>query len=364
MSKKHPPQPSPWRLFVSRTALLVGVLALGVLLYTQKQENVPAQADPEAKTYAAMKMPVEDTAFHTDPEMPDTAPRQPDWQATSEGYVNAADPGSYDTGFDDITVTPVGQDAAETDYSHESPADNAGYNDSNAGYGDNYGSDAGYSTGRSSDYSTSYPAAPEPPVTQPASTPPVAAKTPQTVPIPQLSPSPIFSGNNTGTASQPAATPPPHGTVDAQPPATGYRVANFLDVFNFDVTPDWVTSRWKHVASVGPVHTRGYRVPLVTGTDKSDLVGNLTYYFNAHLEVEKITFEGFTGDLDRLVITLRHFSMAKRLTSDPNMLIYETPSPSKQRSYLKTYHRTALEDENHPYRKFWVTLELYPPEDE
>lgn len=341
MSKKRPPQLSPWRLFVSRTAMMVGVLALGVLLYTQKQENASPQPDPEAKTYAVMKVPVEDAPGES--EMPETASRQSAWQSTSDGYVNAAHPGSYDDSFNDITINPVGQDSAGQDNAAQDapesdlPADTP--------------------TNDSSGYS------PKPKAAEPVPKAPAPAPVPQTVPIPPLSPFPVFSGSNTPpAASQPDAVP--QSQVDVQPPAAGYRVGNFLDIFNFDITPDWVTSRWKHVASVGPVHTRGYRVPLVTGTDKSDLVGNLTYYFDAHLEVEKITFEGFTGDLDRLVITLRHFNMAKRLTSDPNMLIYETPTPTKQRSYLKTYHRTALEDENHPYRKFWLTLELYPPEDD
>lgn len=145
--------------------------------------------------------------------------------------------------------------------------------------------------------------------------------------------------------------------------AGGPPVADFLELFNFDVTPDWIEARWTCITVVGPLTTRGYRVPLSTGPSPSDLVGSLTYYFNRHLELEKITFEGFTGELDRLLISLKYFHMSKRVTSDPNALLYVSETLAENhRSFLKTYYRLLPQDEKNPHKKYWVTMELYPPE--
>ncbi len=143
----------------------------------------------------------------------------------------------------------------------------------------------------------------------------------------------------------------------------GPPVTDFLELFSFDITPDWVEARWSNVTIVGPLTTRGYRVPLSTGPTESDIFGSLTYYFNNRLELEKITFEGYTGNLDRLVISLRYFNMSKRVTADPNALLYvsEVLADNRQ-SFLKTYHRLLPIEEGNPMKKYWITMELYPPE--
>ena len=149
-----------------------------------------------------------------------------------------------------------------------------------------------------------------------------------------------------------------------QKSAGGPTFQRFIDFLDFDgITPEWVTSRWSNVLSVGPLYTRGYRVPLCTGSDISDLIGSLTYYFDRDLELEKITFEGYTGDLDRLILTLKHFNMSKRTTSDPNILLYETP-PRKDgsRSYMQSYHRMTPVTEGIPNTRYHIIMELYPRE--
>lgn len=79
-------------------------------------------------------------------------------------------------------------------------------------------------------------------------------------------------------------------------------VADFRDVFRFDVTPNWVKSRWPRVsACVTEDGMEGFRVPLVTGTEVTDLHGSLTYYFDGTHQVQRIEFYGFTGDVSRLV---------------------------------------------------------------
>lgn len=192
------------------------------------------------------------------------------------------------------------------------------------------------------------------------------------VPSTSVQPPPSVASSPTSSVTDPAASPSPPNlpplVKDGSHPlknVAGPPVQNFLEVFDFNVDPDWVTSRWSYVTTVGPLNTRGYRVPLCTGIDKSDLVGNLTYYFNHKLEVEKITFEGYTGDLERLLITLRYFHMAKRVTADPNVILYESPTlANNYQSYMRSYHRTTPLDGETPHHRFWITMELYPEDED
>ena len=144
---------------------------------------------------------------------------------------------------------------------------------------------------------------------------------------------------------------------------TGPMVTNFLELFDFSITPEWVEERWSCIQPVGPITTRGYRVAISTGPEVSDLVGSLTYYFDNKLELVKINFEGYTGELDRLLQTLTYFHFSRRVTNDPNAILYASEVNSKGfRSFLKTYHRLNPTDSKDPRKKYWITLELCAPE--
>jgi len=81
------------------------------------------------------------------------------------------------------------------------------------------------------------------------------------------------------------------------------------EVFNFDITPEWVASRWQEVSlGMADVSLTGHRVMLVTGNGPQDLAGSLTYYFDVDQRLQRIRFEGVTGDVRPLVaeMALRH----------------------------------------------------------
>ncbi len=79
-------------------------------------------------------------------------------------------------------------------------------------------------------------------------------------------------------------------------------VADFAEIFRFDITADWVKRRWSRVSTnAGDTGLRGLRVAVVTGLNSWDLHGSLTYYFDAQQRLQRITFRGWTGDPDRLV---------------------------------------------------------------
>lgn len=91
---------------------------------------------------------------------------------------------------------------------------------------------------------------------------------------------------------------------------TGPRVADLGEVFHFGVTPEWIMNRWSRVTTtVGDMQLDGMRVALLTGSRSDDVHGSLTYYFNKSRQLERITFQGFTGDALRLVqLVSQHYN--------------------------------------------------------
>lgn len=76
---------------------------------------------------------------------------------------------------------------------------------------------------------------------------------------------------------------------------------DLADVFRFDVSPQNVGRTWNRVNNnLRDGGLRGYRVPLVTGSEPDDLAGSLTYYFDTS-RARRITFAGSTADPARLV---------------------------------------------------------------
>ncbi len=78
-------------------------------------------------------------------------------------------------------------------------------------------------------------------------------------------------------------------------------ISSFDEIFRFDVSSDWIMSRWKRVSTCpGDPGLHGMRVALVTGTNSWDLHGSLTYYFDANQQPQRITFRGWAGDAKKL----------------------------------------------------------------
>jgi hypothetical protein len=102
----------------------------------------------------------------------------------------------------------------------------------------------------------------------------------------------------TNGEAEPAPGPGPTAAA-AQLPVT------LEQAFRFDVTPLWVTSRWPRVSTVvGESDRLGMRVALASGTRPDDVAGSLTYYFDDHHQLQRITFYGTTGDEQRLLTWL------------------------------------------------------------
>lgn len=87
--------------------------------------------------------------------------------------------------------------------------------------------------------------------------------------------------------------------------ATSAAPTQLSEIFRFDISPAWVTSHWSEVSlGMADVELSGHRVLLVTGPRPHDLAGALTYYFDRDQQVQRIRFEGVTGDPRPLVAEL------------------------------------------------------------
>ncbi len=176
----------------------------------------------------------------------------------------------------------------------------------------------------------------------------------------------------TATANPPGPAPSPaaEGTASASgagPSRPAARAAesgmtqDLAEVLRFDVTPGWIMSRWTWVtAGLSHLELQGYRVPLVTGTAEDDLAGPLTYYFNPKQQVQRIAFQGTTGDPGKLIRLLAaRFRFGRGLTNDPGIFRYEVAEP---RGPAKSYLEVRLAKPNDPPRRFAVNLVIERPQ--
>ncbi|HUT11828.1 MAG TPA: DUF6690 family protein [Thermoguttaceae bacterium] len=149
----------------------------------------------------------------------------------------------------------------------------------------------------------------------------------------------------------------------ASPPVEGPPTSNLAEVLRFDVTADWIQSRWPQVATgLAHLQLQGYRVPLVTGTDPTDLAGALTYYFNPKQQVQRITFHGTTGDAQKLVSLLtNYYRFVYRPANDPGLFVYESASPDGKIHNLLRVRQAGVLKSSDPLRRFSVDLVMERP---
>ncbi|MBN2023118.1 MAG: hypothetical protein JW809_10025 [Pirellulales bacterium] len=167
------------------------------------------------------------------------------------------------------------------------------------------------------------------------------------------------------SVAPPASAPTPV-TVARPVPLEGAPVHGFEEVLRFDVSPHWIMSRWTRVSTgMAQLKLQGYRVLLVTGAARDDLAGSLTYYFNPQQQVQKIAFNGTTGDPTELVRYLAtRFGFARRLANDGGLFVYEVPNRDGGgvRSVLRIRPAGVVKADQ-PHRRFHVDLEIERPEE-
>ncbi len=128
------------------------------------------------------------------------------------------------------------------------------------------------------------------------------------------------------------------------------------EVVRFDVSPSWVPQRFPRVSMVAAdPRLDAMRVPLVTGTNPNDLAGTLTYYFDRHKRLQRITVHALSGDPSRFIAELQHTyqlqqqpSLGGRLyirkwNGQPTSLVYTAPAPVISADELYSRYQFFLE---------------------
>ncbi len=150
----------------------------------------------------------------------------------------------------------------------------------------------------------------------------------------------------------------PRSQLDAT--LTGPPVADFGEIVRFDISPTWVTSRWPRVTTVtAEAGMEGLRVPIVTGTNTDDLAGSLTYYFDRYHRVQRLTFDGYTGDDRKVVAVLvKYYGMHREPSLDASM--YVARWNAVPTSVLRVA-RAPVVSRDSPNSQLHVMLELNRP---
>jgi hypothetical protein len=132
------------------------------------------------------------------------------------------------------------------------------------------------------------------------------------------------TSNDPAALARPVSPESPYGKSLSLPSPT------LDEALRFDRSVEWVIGHWSHVTTgLSYLQLQGYRVTLMTGPALPDVAGSLTYYFNPHQRVQRITVTGTTGDPSRLVaiVSARHH-FTRRLVNDPGLVLYEAVDPN------------------------------------
>ncbi|MBN1910968.1 MAG: hypothetical protein JW818_14575 [Pirellulales bacterium] len=156
---------------------------------------------------------------------------------------------------------------------------------------------------------------------------------------------------------------PPAPQAPTLPSPAGPSVNDLAEVLRFDVTTGWITGRWPRVSiGMAQLQFQGYRVPLVTGTEKDDLAGSLTYYFDPHQQVQIITFNGTTGDPTKLLRLLTgRYGFVRRVANDSGLFLYEAPNSDGQAQSMLRIRLNGVVKANQSHQRFRVDLTLARP---
>ena len=118
-------------------------------------------------------------------------------------------------------------------------------------------------------------------------------------------------------------------------------------VFRFDLTPQWVASRWPRVSTVAgsDPDQLGMRVVLVTGTRPDDVAGSLTYYFVRHHQLQRITFTGLTREPRRLLsAVVPPYQLKSQPTTD--VAHYISGNPNEPTSEVTVRHMPVISSDS------------------
>ncbi len=167
------------------------------------------------------------------------------------------------------------------------------------------------------------------------------------------------SGRTAATASTNLTAGPGSLLYPTAMPLGGTPGFSLADVFNLDVSKEWVYRSWPRKSTgLADLDTYGVRVPLVTGTQLHDLAGSLTYFFGNDGRVQRISFHGRTGDTTQLVMLLtQRYGLQRQSTVVAGEQLFQVQRKGQIFSELWTKPASVLWSST-PHASFSVDLEL------
>lgn len=189
--------------------------------------------------------------------------------------------------------------------------------------------------------------------------------TPSTTPPPLLTQAANFFNSGAtapaSTAYPSTSTPAPLVPLGGPAAVSPMRYHTLQEVLRFDVSKEWVYQNWERKSTgLADPQMFGIRVPLVTGTQRTDLAGSLTYQFDAQGQVQHISFRGRTADTTGIVNYLTQTYQFQRMQAPAGEQLYQVRDGSSVYSELRTMPESVLL-ENSPLGSFGVVLELGRP---
>lgn len=174
---------------------------------------------------------------------------------------------------------------------------------------------------------------------------------------------PIAAKSPAAAQHDAALSAPPVGPgatlYPARAPLEGTPTYSVAEVLRMDVTKEWVYQRWpRKSTALAELDLYGIRVPLVTGTQLSDIAGSLTYYFGADGRVQRISFRGLTGDTTQLVgLVTQRYGMQAQSALAVGEQLFEARRDADVLSRLRTRPAPVLWASS-PHDSFSVELDL------
>jgi hypothetical protein len=134
-------------------------------------------------------------------------------------------------------------------------------------------------------------------------------------------------------------------------------VMSLADVLRFDISPDWVISRFPRVSTLlSDTQLDGMRAPLITGSSPSDLAGTVTYYFDRYKQLKRLTVHATVGDPTRFVAELQR---SYQMSQEPSLggSLYAIKWNGSPTSLLHVSPASVVYNDL-PYGRFNLFLEL------
>lgn len=148
--------------------------------------------------------------------------------------------------------------------------------------------------------------------------------------------------------------------VSAAPRLTGTTIDDLREVLRFDVSPQWVFSKFSRVTTIlADTRLEGLRVPIVTGIHATDIAGTITYFFDQQGNLQRVMLHGFTGDPSKTVATMtEHYGLSRNPSLEAG--VFTRAWNGQPVHFLRLSHAPVVYSDA-VHQKYTVFLELNQP---